>query len=72
MYIVKLALCMVLAGGVSKTVSGSRIRGQCHMLMVGDPGTGKSQLLKYAAKISPRSVLTTGVGKRPSHSELLA
>ncbi|RVE55868.1 hypothetical protein OJAV_G00230590 [Oryzias javanicus] len=63
MYVVKLAVAMVLAGGVQRIdPSGTRIRGECHMLLVGDPGTGKSQFLKYAAKITPRSVLTAGIG----------
>eukprot|EP00899_Mesostigma_viride_P004259 jgi/Mesvir1/13834/Mv15983-RA.1 len=63
LFLVKLAVMLTLVGGVPRlNTSGSKIRGQCHLLLVGDPGTGKSQFLKYAAKVSPRSVLTTGMG----------
>lgn len=63
MYYVKLALLLVLIGGISKSdKTGVKVRGDCHLLLVGDPGTGKSQFLRYATQVSNRSVLTTGIG----------
>ena len=39
MYIVKLAVSLVLTGGVSRNdSSGTRVRGESHLLLVGDPG----------------------------------
>ena len=55
MYAIKLALAVVLCGGVERVDdSNTRVRGEPHMLLVGDPGTGKSQLIRYAAKLCPR------------------
>ncbi len=63
LYAVKLALALVLTGGNTMTTNdGLRLRGDSHMLLVGDPGTGKSQFLKFALKLSARAVMTTGTG----------
>lgn len=41
---------------------GMKIRGDINICLMGDPGTAKSQLLKYIASIAPRGVYTTGKG----------
>lgn len=66
MYVVKLAIAlMVCSGGIENTTTtscGSSMRGQSHLLLVGDPGLAKSRLLMSAAAFAPRAVLTTGMG----------
>merc|ERR1719188_1734011 len=60
---VKKALLLVLVGSFTKTMKdGMKIRGDIHTLLMGDPGVAKSQLLKQAINIAPRSVYTTGKG----------
>ncbi|MEM3333750.1 MAG: minichromosome maintenance protein MCM, partial [Thermoplasmata archaeon] len=59
----KEAILLQLFGGVPlKRKDGTRIRGDIHILLVGDPGTGKSQLLKYIINIAPKSIYTSGKG----------
>lgn len=60
---IKLALALALFGGEAKEVKNShRIRGDINVLLVGDPGTAKSQFLKYIEKTAYRAVYTTGQG----------
>lgn len=59
----KEAIALLLFGGVPKVLpDGTRIRGDIHVLFIGDPGVAKSQLLQAAARIAPRSIFTTGKG----------
>ncbi len=59
----KLAMILQLFSGVTKHLPDeSRIRGDLHMLLIGDPGTGKSALISYVQNIAPRSVYTSGKG----------
>ena len=60
---VKMAVLLTLIGGSATAMEGDvRRRNQSHLLLVGDPGCGKSQILRFAATVASRSVLTTGVG----------
>eukprot|EP01066_Platyproteum_vivax_P008499 Platyproteum_vivax@DN3574_c0_g1_i1.p1 len=60
---VKKALLLQLVGGVTKNMQdGMKIRGDLHVLLMGDPGVAKSQLLKHIGTLAPRSVYTTGKG----------
>ena len=59
---VKLALLLVLIGGVSRNTDNKKLRGESHILLVGHPGTAKSRFLQTITRIIPRSVLTTGLG----------
>ncbi|RPD63724.1 MCM-domain-containing protein [Lentinus tigrinus ALCF2SS1-6] len=60
---IKTAIALSLFGGVSKDVNRKhRIRGDINVLLLGDPGTAKSQFLKYVEKTAHRSVFATGQG----------
>ena len=60
---VKEALLLQLVGGVQKTRSdGIVTRGDMHILLVGDPGSGKSQLLKRVSSIAPKGRYVSGKG----------
>lgn len=57
----KEALALQLFGGLPKLMpDGRRIRGDIHILLVGDPGTAKSELLSYMSRLSPRGIYATG------------
>lgn len=57
----KEALVLQLFGGLAKKMpDGTYIRGDIHALLVGDPGTAKSQMLTYMSKLAPRSIYASG------------
>ena len=59
---IKEAIMYLLFGGTAKYFPDIRIRGDLNVLIVGDPGTAKSQLLQYVSKIAPRGLYTSGRG----------
>jgi replicative DNA helicase Mcm len=59
----KESILYLLFGGISKHLpDGVTIRGDINILLVGDPGTAKSQLLQYVTRVAPRGLYTSGRG----------
>ncbi|KAI8165624.1 DNA replication licensing factor [Colletotrichum sp. SAR 10_70] len=60
---IKTAVALSLFGGVAKVGKGAhQVRGDINVLLLGDPGTAKSQVLKYVEKTAHRAVFATGQG----------
>jgi replicative DNA helicase Mcm len=60
---IKEAILLLIVGSVTKRLEdGSTRRGDINVLLVGDPGTAKSEMLKFTAKIAPRGLYTSGRG----------
>ncbi|KAI5854334.1 MCM2/3/5 family-domain-containing protein [Tricharina praecox] len=60
---IKKAIACLLFGGSKKILpDGMRLRGDINVLLLGDPGTAKSQLLKFVEKIAPIAIYTSGKG----------
>jgi len=60
---IKKAIACLLMGGSKKILpDGMRLRGDINVLLLGDPGTAKSQLLKFVEKAAPIAIYTSGKG----------
>ena len=58
----KAIVCLLMGGSKKLLPDGMRLRGDINVLMLGDPGTAKSQLLKFVEKAAPIAIYTSGKG----------
>jgi replicative DNA helicase Mcm len=61
--LIKEAIILLIVGASQRLLGdGSKIRGDINVFLVGDPGTAKSEMLKFCARIAPRGLYTSGRG----------
>ncbi|MBT5842255.1 MAG: minichromosome maintenance protein MCM, partial [Thaumarchaeota archaeon] len=61
--LIKEAILLLIVGSNQRILGdGSKIRGDINVFLVGDPGTAKSEMLKFCARIAPRGLYTSGRG----------
>ena len=61
--LIKEAILLLIVGSTQRILQdGSKIRGDINIFLVGDPGTAKSEMLKFCARIAPRGLYTSGRG----------
>lgn len=61
--IIKESILLLMVGAMQRVMSdGTKIRGDINVFLVGDPGTAKSEMLKFCARLAPRGLYTSGRG----------
>jgi len=61
--LIKEAILLLIVGSTQRLLQdGTKIRGDINIFLVGDPGTAKSEMLKFCARIAPRGLYTSGRG----------
>jgi len=60
---IKESIALMLFGGYDKELADkTKLRGRSNILLIGDPGTGKSQILKFVTRLANRALYTSGKG----------
>jgi replicative DNA helicase Mcm len=61
--IIKESILLLMVGSTQRVMTdGTKIRGDINVFLVGDPGTAKSEMLKFCARLAPRGLYTSGRG----------